>query len=156
MSDSDFEFIDASQVVTTQRQRKPKYKHRLWEDTSDYGRFRYYSALQSMERRRNKTNETKYDHLINPRMEYEQWWIDNTPSDYNPVEIQNVEVVYATCEYCSFDFPEKESVDLDGHTICESCSEKDLYVCESCLEIYDYLDMRRGEDICFNCEDSEE
>ena len=156
MSDSDFEFIDASQVVSTQRQRKPKYKHRLWEDTSDYGMFRYYSALQSLERRRNKTSETKYDHLINPRMEYEQWWIDNTPSDLSMVKDEDVEVVFVTCDACEFNYSDKDCIVVDGWTICDDCSDTDVFVCESCHVLSYSYDMSDEDMICCDCQESEE
>lgn len=68
----EFVFIDSSQVESSRRQRKPKYKNKPWEYTDAKGEYEYYKIAQRNYRRRHGVMETPYDHLIDPRMEREE------------------------------------------------------------------------------------
>lgn len=74
MSDQEMDFviIDSSQVESSQRQRKPKYKTKPWEYSDTKGEYEYYKIVQRNYRRRHGITETPYDHLVDPIMEREE------------------------------------------------------------------------------------
>ena len=140
MSDNDFEFIDASQVVSSQRKRKPKYKYRIWEAETARGQYEYYKMLQRSFMRRHGNMETPYDHLIDPRIDYTVALEKIFPFDVTAeVEKQKAEAIdLDVCEYCG-----KETVEFD--IIANDYYSYDLLVCNDCME--------DGDSICSSCGD---
>jgi hypothetical protein len=129
-SNEDFEFISASDVVSSSRgrRRKPKYQTQPWLDKSFEGRNYMMNLLRRSEQRRTGNNETSYDHLIDPEWEYIQWWIDNTPHyGYD---------VYKVCWYCNrlyelqriCDQLDAEGMEYDSDYIhgCYKCTKSEL------------------------------
>jgi hypothetical protein len=154
MSDDDFEFIDASQVVTTQRNRKPKYKYRPWEADTARGQYEYYKLLQLSYMRRHGNGETPYDHLIDPRIDYVAALEKIMPYDIAAeVEKQKAEAIdLDICDYCGKGTVGFAVIASDYHNndllVCDDCLEDGDSICSSCGDLFDSYNDNDECDFC--------
>lgn len=155
MSDADFEFISASEIVVS-RKRKPKYVHRLWEANSDAHLYQYYAALQRSYSRRHKTSDTPYDHFIDERQSYIEWWIKNTLPDPEYVEYKSKPIDKCYCDNCDAFVDKDECSEIEWYMICDSCSDEGLFVCQSCFNICNVDQLSDSSDDEMVCEDCSE
>ena len=69
---SDFEYVDASSIVSVSRRSRPKYKHKPWEFVTDKEEARYLLLLSASWERRHKAKDTDaYAYLFTDRLSYE-------------------------------------------------------------------------------------
>ena len=134
MSDNGFEIVDPSTLQFASRSRKQKYKHKHWERQDPEGMYIYYKGLQRSYRRRHGVTETPYDHMIDQRMDYTNWWGQNSISliSIEQIRLEEENRVSAKigdmfiCRYCNCQYNGNEAVYS--------------WVCIDCMETEDYLE----------------